>query len=552
MIPNRHQIPSPPVLSDYLDDATFRKLISHQQRFETAYYRGSEVSPNYDPLLAKILEWAPSRILCVEKLARTLTKSVIVGPCNNLQMLAQFVQSVDFKEGRTYTASTLDKFVKEEFVTNVVEVVRPGLSTTVQDWPGREGPGLWRIGIPPSGAADHLGCRLANVLVGNEESLAVLEALAVPSSPLVLKIWGEESLLSVCGASCKVVVSGDQQQHGGGSIFQETEVPMFSAVALKKGDTITITRRGSDEEGSTTGTRIYVGVRGGIDVPVYLGSRATFVKGNFGGHQGRELRAGDQLPIGVLTSTTQQILSTLSSASFPMTECISEISDSSFSDSDYSDEGTFPPKSLVRASLPPSLQPSYFKFWEIGVLPGPRANPEYLTDEAIDMLHSTDWLVHHNSNRLGIRLIGPKPTWTRSDGGEGGSHPSNIHDEVYAVGTVNFTGDMPIIITHDGPSLGGFVCPMTISQSEMWKVGQIGAGDSIKFRVLKLEAAVRCGEGQRCGYWIWNAIHQTNGHVVHETCSSRPAPVLVELLCVECHHDVMGSCVGVVIMKIGP
>jgi hypothetical protein len=76
--------------------------------------------------------------------------------------------------------------------------------------------------------------------------------------------------------------------------------------------------------------------------------------------------------------------------------------------------------------------------------------------------------------RLGVRLNGPRPTWTRSDGGEGGSHPSNVHDHTYAIGTVNFTGDMPVILMVDGPSLGGFVCAATIVSTELWKIGQVG------------------------------------------------------------------------------
>lgn len=76
--------------------------------------------------------------------------------------------------------------------------------------------------------------------------------------------------------------------------------------------------------------------------------------------------------------------------------------------------------------------------------------------------------------RLGVRLNGPRPTWTRADGGEGGSHPSNVHDHTYAIGTINFTGDMPVILMVDGPSLGGFVCAATIVSTELWKIGQVG------------------------------------------------------------------------------
>ena len=70
-------------------------------------------------------------------------------------------------------------------------------------------------------------------------------------------------------------------------------------------------------------------------------------------------------------------------------------------------------------------------------------------------------------------MEGPKPKWARLNGGEGGSHPSNVHDHVYAIGSINFTGDMPIALMPDGPSLGGFVCPATITSNEMWKMGQV-------------------------------------------------------------------------------
>ena len=110
-------------------------------------------------------------------------------------------------------------------------------------------------------------------------------------------------------------------------------------------------------------------------------------------------------------------------------------------------------------------------------------------EESIDELFAAEWEVHYNSNRLGVRLIGPKPTWTRNDGGEAGLHPSNIHDCEYAVGSINFTGDSPVILTRDGPSLGGFVCPITIAKAELWKVGQVRPGDRIRFRRIGYEEA---------------------------------------------------------------
>jgi urea carboxylase len=105
-----------------------------------------------------------------------------------------------------------------------------------------------------------------------------------------------------------------------------------------------------------------------------------------------------------------------------------------------------------------------------------------------------------------VRLLGPKPTWARSDGGEAGLHPSNIHDNAYAIGAVDFTGDMPVILGPDGPSLGGFVCPATIVKAELWKLGQLRPDDRVRFRRMSVEEAVAAEqaheqvcEGTSCG-----------------------------------------------------
>ncbi len=102
-------------------------------------------------------------------------------------------------------------------------------------------------------------------------------------------------------------------------------------------------------------------------------------------------------------------------------------------------------------------------------------------DEDIETLFNAEYEVHFNSARTGVRLIGPKPLWARSDGGEAGLHPSNIHDNAYAVGAIDFTGDMPIILGPDGPSLGGFVCPAVVARDELWKTGQLRPGDKVRF-----------------------------------------------------------------------
>jgi len=112
---------------------------------------------------------------------------------------------------------------------------------------------------------------------------------------------------------------------------------------------------------------------------------------------------------------------------------------------------------------------------------GPHGAPDFFTKNDIDTFFANEFEIHFNSSRTGIRLIGPKPEWARQDGGEAGLHPSNIHDNAYAIGAIDFTGDMPIILGPDGPSLGGFVCPAVVINSELWKLGQLKAGDKVKF-----------------------------------------------------------------------
>ncbi|MEX3630285.1 MAG: MFS transporter, partial [Burkholderia sp.] len=99
-----------------------------------------------------------------------------------------------------------------------------------------------------------------------------------------------------------------------------------------------------------------------------------------------------------------------------------------------------------RAVLAERERPQLTQAWTLGVLDGPHGAPDFFTPDDIAMLYDTAWVVHYNSSRTGVRLVGPKPRWARSDGGEAGLHPSNIHDNAYAIGAVDFTGDMPVIL----------------------------------------------------------------------------------------------------------
>jgi urea carboxylase len=218
-------------------------------------------------------------------------------------------------------------------------------------------------------------------------------------------------------------------------------IAYWESVRIRAGQTLTCGAiRGA-------GARTYLAVAGGFDVPAYLDSAATFTLGGFGGHAGRALRTGD----------------------------VVHFVGGSGKDA---------------KALPPDLVPTYSSQWNIGVLEGPHAAPDFFSEDYISEFYDVDFKVHYNSARTGVRLIGPKPTWTRADGGEAGLHPSNIHDTAYAIGAIDFTGDMPIILGPDGPSLGGFTCPVTIITAELWKVGQLKPGDSVRFTPWSAEAAL--------------------------------------------------------------
>jgi urea carboxylase len=397
-------------------------------RVETAVDRGTEVTPYYDPLLCKLIARGDTREEARVRLLDALDRCRIAGVESNRDYLAEVLRAAAFAAGAVHTRMLEDV----RFVPATIEVLDGGTQTTVQDFPGRLG--HWDVGVPPSGPMDALSFRLGNRLVGNASGAAGLECTLVGPA---LRFYAA-AVVALTGADMEATL----ETPAGG-----VPVPRFQALAVPAGSTLRLGAvRGP-------GSRAYLSVRGGLDVPPYLGSRATFTLGLFGGHGGRALVSGDVLHLGAEP----------------------------------------PPAPAARAPLGQAVQPALEAAWktgvEIAVLAGPHAAPDFFTVEDIADLYRTAWRVHHNSSRTGVRLIGPKPRWARPDGGEAGLHPSNIHDNAYAVGTLDFTGDMPVILGPDGPSLGGFVCPATIIEADLWKIGQLKAGDTVRFVAVSLAEA---------------------------------------------------------------
>lgn len=384
-------------------------------RVDTWIEDGCNVSPFYDPLLAKLIVVSNTRDENILKLQKVLEKSRIYGIESNLSYL-ESISKQDFFKDATFYTKVLDGF---EYKPYKVDILKSGTMTTIQDYPSRQG--FWAVGIPPSGAMDSLTPRLLNKLLNNKKDAAFIEMTFIGATYK----FRQDTVIAFGGADMQAKINGETLE-------------MFQAIEVKCGDTLEFKKILGD------GNRTYLVIAGGFDTAIYLGSASTFTLGEFGGHGGRALKAGD-----VLSFNPQK-------------------------EENYI--------TLVET-------PTLSKEWEIGVVYGPHGSPDFFTNDDIKEFFDASWEVHFNSSRTGVRLIGPAPKWSRTDGGEAGLHPSNIHDNAYAFGTIDFTGDMPVILGPDGPSLGGFVCPATIISCELNKIGQLKAGDKIKFKPISLENA---------------------------------------------------------------
>ena len=309
----------------------------------------------------------------------------------------------------------------------LLEIVKGGVEATVQDYPGRLG--YWDLGIPPSGPLDDYSMRLGNVLVGNPVGAAAIEVAAGMFS---MKMKGD-AVIAVTGAEMQPALGGKP-------------IPMWESFLAKDGDVLSL----GIAKGS--GFRAYVAVAGGIDVPPYLGSKSTFAAGAFGGFEGRVLKPGDSLKVGRAGDVNP---------------------------------------TLVGRKLKEGAVPKFSNTLEIEATEGPQAAPDFIAEDDVEAFFSEVHKVDRNANRLGYRLSPRTWKWARSDGGIAGKHPSNIIDNGYTVGSVNISGDQPIVLMRDGPSAGGFVCICCAVTGSLWKVGQAAPGrDSLKFKKISYQQAI--------------------------------------------------------------
>lgn len=294
-----------------------------------------------------------------------------------------------------------------------LDVVAPGLLTTVQDL-GRTG--YARFGVPPAGALDAFAARAANRLVGNDADAAVLEiTLAGP----ILR-FRADGLFAVTGADLSPRLDG-------------SEVPSWTACAAPAGATLKFGRR-------RTGLRTYLAVAGGIRARRVLGSRSTYLRGGFGGHEGRALQGGDRLLVGPASRGAA---------------------------------------GLAGRALPPEALPAYSRESAVRVVLGPHV--ERFTHEAFDMLLGSAYTVGPASDRMGYRLQGP--ALRRHE-------PADILSQGMPLGGIQVPADgQPIVLLADHQTTGGYPLLATVIRADLPRLAQLAPGDGVRFRAVAVDEA---------------------------------------------------------------
>ncbi|KAH9475545.1 Putative urea carboxylase [Psilocybe cubensis] len=437
--------------------ASINELDYDWLRIDSWVETGMTITPHFDPLMGKVIVSGSTREEALSRSLIALGEIQLLGPMNNVKYLSSIIDHHSFRTGMV-TTTFLESFKVQP---RAFKVLSPGIDTTIQDLPGRH----MKLGIPVSGPMDSLAFSAANILVGNPKTTEGLEIVVVPGVKASFHFF-TSTVIAVAGKDVIVKVSGKKC-----STWSKLLVPEGSTVDIEASMT-----------NATAGFRVYLAIRGGFpDVPTYLGSKSTSM--GLGGYQGRSLLKGDLISLGNCSPAPQE----------------------------------------NEHVVPEHLVPTYSSHWVIYVLPGPHGDEEFVTSEGLRKFYTTRWRVSPSSNRLGIRLEPPSSAdriaWARESGGEGGSHPSNILDNGYALGTININGDTPVILTNEGPDMGGYMCLCTVATAEMWKLGQLGPGNTIEFRRISWSSAIQRSVSNI--QWLEAVEQSCSSHKLKETSISR-------------------------------
>ena len=293
-----------------------------------------------------------------------------------------------------------------------IEVIEPGLLTTIQDL-GRRG--YQQYGVPVSGAMDPFALRVANILMENPEGEACLEITVLGPK---IRFLGD-ALIALTGADLGPRLDGQP-------------LPGWEVVLVRRDGILSF-------DGPQQGSRAYLAIAGGIDVPDVMGSKATYMKAFLGGLEGRPLKAGDRLQTSIHK----------------------------------------PPYELEGKQVPRGLVPSYEHQHMLRVIMGPQ--DDSFTSRGLETFLSSPYTITPQSDRMGYRLEGPKI--------EHRTGPNIISDGV-PFGGIQVTGDgMPIVLMADRGTTGGYTKIATVISVDLSKLAQAMLGDEVRFNAVSIEQA---------------------------------------------------------------
>lgn len=311
----------------------------------------------------------------------------------------------------------------------MIKVLKPGLETTVQDG-GRVG--LYEIGMPPSGAMDQYSFAIANQLVGNTENAATLEITYMGPS----LEFQQDTKIAITGGDIQPKINNNQ-------------VPLWTTLAIKAGDVLSF-------DFVKFGARVYLAIKGGIQVPLVFNSRSTYTLCGIGGYQGRALKEGDILQVGI------------------------------------NSEMNVP----VKTTIPASFIPKYSKFHDIRVVFG--LCSYRLTEESKEKFLTTEWIVTPEANRVGYRFKGdPLQFVPRKQPFGAGSNLSNVVDLGYPIGSIQVNGIEPIALLHDAVTGGGYATIATIISTDLSRMAQVKTNDRVRFVSVTIDEAIQARKEQK-------------------------------------------------------
>jgi antagonist of KipI len=307
-----------------------------------------------------------------------------------------------------------------------LRIVTGGLQTTVQDL-GRIG--QQRSGIPVCGAMDRLAVRIGNMLVGNRDDDATLEASLI--GPAIT--FDKPALIALTGGDLGATING-------------TDVPPWHAISVPEGTTLRSVQ-------PRVGCRSYIAVAGGIDVPTVFGSRSTYLRAQFGGYEGRALRSGDVLLTGPKSSCSMRIANTLRESGAAAV--------------------------TARWSVSGSLRPRYTDDPVVRLIAG--AHFDLLDDNSREAFVSETFRISPSSDRMGYRLSGVSISLRK---------PVELLSEGVAFGTVQLPpGGEPIVLMADHQTTGGYPRIGEVASVDLPLVAQLKPGDRLRFRVVSVDEA---------------------------------------------------------------